>query len=212
MTEPAPHPGGPAADVRPSRRGRSAVVPEASGPDAGGMTALVVFESVFGGTRAVARAVADGLAELTDVRVAQVGARREDAPPRVVPETVVLLVVGVPSRSLGRREHATAVHATHGSRTGLISTRPGVRDWLELVRLPAHPLVVAAFDTVERPDLPGSAARAAQRVLERHGGVRALPVRSFRAIGSTAGLAEGELDAARAWGRELGAHLPVAPA
>lgn len=174
------------------------------------MTAMVVFESLFGGTRAVAHAIADGIAEYGDVQVREVGRRPEDAPPRALPADVSLLVVGVPSRALGRHHSSPTVRAAHGGRRGLISTHATVREWLELVRLPAHPLDVAVFDTVQRPDLPGSAARAAQRVLERHGGVHGLPVRSFQAIGSTAGLAEGELDAARVWARELGALLPVA--
>jgi hypothetical protein len=127
-----------------------------------------------------------------------------------VPEDVDLLVVGVPSRSLGRHPAAATIRAVPGTRRGVISTHANLREWLQLVRLPAHELAVTAFDTVSRSDVPGSAARAAERLLERHGGVRVLPVRSFRAIGTTVRLAEGELESAREWGRALGGLLPVA--
>ena len=56
------------------------------------MYALVVYESMFGNTRQIAEAVAEGLGSAMEVRVVEVGT----APP-VVGEDVALLVVGGPT-------------------------------------------------------------------------------------------------------------------
>ena len=65
--------------------------------------ALVVFESMFGNTEAVANAIADGLKEQGAVRVVEVGEA-----PDGLPSGVDLLVVGGPTHARGderRLEH-----------------------------------------------------------------------------------------------------------
>ena len=60
------------------------------------MRALVVFESMFGDTKAVADAVACGLAGEMRVRILEVGEA-----PVMVDETVDVLVVGGPTHAFG---------------------------------------------------------------------------------------------------------------
>ena len=60
------------------------------------MTALVVFESMFGNTKVIADAVAEGLARHLPVRQVEVGAA-----PTVIGGEVELLVVGGPTHAFG---------------------------------------------------------------------------------------------------------------
>lgn len=180
------------------------------------MSALVVFESMFGSTRDVAYAIAGGLRPTVPVRVVEVGALFAEPGGTSVPEEIALLVVGGPTHAFGMSRQKTRDSASREARAGgdgthaIISPRAGIREWLEAIRMPSHSLMVATFDTkVRRPNLPGSAARSAERVLRRRGAVPALPARSFDVLGMSEGLADGQLDAAEAWGRELAALLPA---
>ena len=56
------------------------------------MKALVVYESMFGNTEKIARAVADGVGEAMDVQLAEVA----DAPTEPSPD-VALIVAGGPN-------------------------------------------------------------------------------------------------------------------
>lgn len=180
------------------------------------MSALVVFESMFGSTRDVALAIAGGLRPTVPVRVVEVGALFAEPGGTTVPEEITLLVVGGPTHAFGMSRQKTRDSASREARAGadashaLVSATIGIREWLDAVRMPAHSLMVATFDTkVSRPSLPGSAARSAERVLRRLGAVPALPARSFEVLGMSEGLADGQLEAAEAWGRELAALLPA---
>lgn len=161
------------------------------------MVALVVFESMFGNTEAVARAVAEGIATRMPVSVVEVGQAPD--PGRSV---VDLLVVGAPTHAFGlsrqRTRDAVAEQAGHP----VISAGRGVREWLD--RASSCSLPAAAFDThVSAPDLPGHAGRRAQRKLRSLGCRMVTGTESF-AVGGTQGpLGAGELDRARAWGVEL---------
>ena len=142
------------------------------------MKALVVYESMFGNTEAVARAVADGLSEEMDVAVREVS---QAASP--VTEFLALIVVGAPT-------HAFA----------------GLRAWIARLGNGPHSEWVATFDT--RSDkvrhLPGSAARKAARLVKRLGYARA-GSQSFFVADAGGPLAEGELERARRWGATLAA-------
>ncbi|MEN1974413.1 flavodoxin family protein [Cellulomonas sp. P4] len=178
------------------------------------MSALVVYESMFGSTRDVAHAVADGLRETVPVRVVEVGALLAEPGGTAVPEEVTLLVVGGPTHAFGMSRESTRTSAAREARTGaeaLVSPHAGIREWLDVVRMPAHTLLVATFDTkLRRPNLPGSAARSAERALRHRGAVPVVEARSFEVLGMADGLAEGELAAAQEWGRLLAGTLPAA--
>ena len=80
------------------------------------MRALVVYESMFGNTQAIADAVADGLAARVRVDAVEVGAA-----PTVVGDDVVLLVVGGPTHAFGMSRQATRQDAGRQAERGLVS-------------------------------------------------------------------------------------------
>ncbi len=164
------------------------------------MGALVVYESMFGGTRAVAEAVAAGLEGAgVAVRTVEVGA----ADGRIG-DDVTLLVVGGPTHWFGMSRAGSRGTAHRMTAEGtVVSSGVGVREWLEALDLAGRPLPVAAFATIMRPNVPGSAARAIARRLRRGGGRPVVRARSFRVAGMTDGPRRGELDAAHAWGAAL---------
>lgn len=170
------------------------------------MTALVVYESMYGSTRAVAEAVGAGLTEAeVPARVVEVGDLAAEQAGNGLPADVTLLVVGGPTHAFSMSRETTRADAAKEAPSGhVISERTGVREWIDHLRLPGH-LPVATFDTkVAKPALPGSAARAAAKRLRALGGHEVVPPHSFKVNGKADGLVDGELDAARAWGRELG--------
>jgi hypothetical protein len=165
------------------------------------MKALMVYESMFGNTEKVARAVAAGLAESMEVEVHEVSAA-----PAQVTDLVDLVVVGGPTHafSLSRpstRADAFAKGATQGERD------IGVREWLTDLRGP-YSGIMAAFDTrVDRVRrLPGSAAHKAAK-LARHHGFDVAAVQSFYVSDTAGPLLPGELERATAWGRRLASDL-----
>ena len=160
------------------------------------MRALVVYESMFGHTEQIARAVATGLSVHgdTDVReveglVGHVGAGYD------------LIVVGGPTHAFSMSRDSTRADAIErGATQG--SQLLGIREWLE--HLGRHPqeAMVATFDTrVQRVRrLPGSAAKAAAKRLRALGFEAAAAPESFYVLDVDGPLGDGELDRARAWG------------
>jgi hypothetical protein len=169
--------------------------------------ALVVFESMFGNTEAVARSISEGIAAHTTVAVVAV-----DAAPAAIGPDVELLVVGGPTHAFGLSRPNTRASAVQHGATPVTQVDRGLREWLASVAALGTETAVAAFDTrALRTHLPGSAARAAIRRLRRLGlrPATAAAAMSFAVGGTTGPLGEGELDRARAWGEALAAHLPV---
>lgn len=163
------------------------------------MYALVVYESMFGNTRRIAEAVADGLALTMGVEALEVGAA-----PVTLEGSVDLLVVGGPTHAFGMSRASTRQSAAQQASGPLVSRGTGLREWLAVLRTPSARLATAAFDTrVTKPRLPGSAARAAARRLRRLGLASAAPAMSFYVTGNQGPLAEGEIERARQWGEQL---------
>jgi hypothetical protein len=164
------------------------------------MSALVVFESMWGNTRAVAEAVARGLGE--GAVVANV-----DQTPSRLPADVDMLVLGGPTHALSMsrattRHDAVERGATEGHETS------GIREWLDALP-PSDRLDVATFDTrvakVRR--LPGSAGNAAGKEVRRHHLGRLVASESFYVDDTEGPLLPGELERAEAWGAALAASL-----
>lgn len=171
------------------------------------MRALVVYESMFGNTGAVAEAVAAGLAAHLSVEVSDVGA----APP-AVPAEVALLVVGGPTHAFGLSRRSTRQSARdQGARSPI---ELGLREWLAALPPAGRPVAVATFATrVARPRVPGSAARSARKALRRSGYQPVLAVEDFWVAGTPGPLRDGETHRARQWGEALGACVAAsAPA
>lgn len=170
------------------------------------MRAIVIFESMFGNTEEVARAIADGLAAhlpADAVDVFEVGA----APTSVAQDD--LLVIGGPTHAFSMSRESTREDAATKTTSPLVSQGEGVREWLERLTVPpgGHP-AVAAFDTkVSRPRLPGSAAKAIERRLRKMGFTIVHPATTFHVHGMEGPVEEGELEKARQFGARLASGL-----
>ena len=164
--------------------------------------ALVVFESMFGNTHAIAVAVAESLAtQYRDVDVVDVA----DAPLRL--DDVSLLVVGAPTHAFGMSRLSTRRAATDQGAEATVER--GVREWLADLERPTRPMRAAVFDTrIRKPLMPGSAARAMRRRLRRLGLEVTAPI-SFGVTGTPGPLVDGELDRARRWATSLAARVPT---
>ncbi|MFA9429307.1 flavodoxin family protein [Egicoccus sp. AB-alg2] len=167
------------------------------------MRALVVYESLFGNTREVAGAIADGPRGRLSVETVDVVEA-----PTALAVTWDLVVVGGPTHAFGLTRPSTRESAQQqGAPAGASLRRRGLREWLADVSGPKG-LPVAVFDTrIARPRLPGSAARAAARRLRALEFRLQEPPESFWVEGTGGPLVEGELERARAWGALLVADV-----
>ncbi len=159
--------------------------------------ALVVFESMYGQTEAVARSVAEGVAEVMPVDVVDVAG----APQTLAGHALVL--AGGPTHAFSMSRASTRREAhTRGATQGSVET--GLREWLDGLGRREDADVVT-FDTrvtsVRR--MPGSAARSASRAARRHGLHEVARPESFYVQDVAGPLADGEQERARAWGREV---------
>jgi hypothetical protein len=169
------------------------------------MRVLLVYESMFGNTRTIAEAVAQGFrAAGVDVEVSEIA----DAPP-VPDEGVDLLVVGAPTHALSLSRPESRRSAEEQAEGELVSTGPGLREWLE--GLPRGRCAVAAFDTHIDKRIPGSASKAAQRRLRKRGYRPAAPAESFYVTDIAGPLVDGEVERATRWAADLAAASLVSP-
>lgn len=168
------------------------------------MHALVVYESMYGNTKMVADAIADGIGSPAEVRVLQVSdARTEDV------AACDLLVVGGPTHVHGISRISTrhlAVDTVTGPEGELVDERnvegEGLREWLG--SLPGTRLKAATFDTrIDAPALfTGRASKGIAKSLRNSGFEIVAEPESFL-ISKETHLLPGEEDRARKWGRML---------
>ena len=161
--------------------------------------ALVVYESMFGNTEAIAEAIARGIGTRMQVTAVEVGSAPTD-----VDADTDLLVVGGPTHRLGLSRKSSRAVASRDAGGLVISPLLGVREWLATAMIDSR-CFVATFDTrLSRPRLPGSAAAAAMRRLRRRGLQPVGPPESFWVANAHGPLIEGEIDRAGRWGDWLG--------
>jgi hypothetical protein len=160
------------------------------------MSTMVVYESLWGNTEKVAQAIAEGIGPGTTV--VDVGEA-----PAAVPDDVGLLVVGGPTHAFSMSRPSTRESAAdHGADAG--HEDEGIREWLTEVKVPDG-VDVATFDTrvTKTRRMPGSAAKAAARLVRhRHLG-HLVDIESFFVEDSAGPLEPGEVLRARGWGRRL---------
>jgi Flavodoxin len=173
------------------------------------MRAVIIYESMFGNTHAIADAIGKGLEPLDNVVVVPVvEASRErlgDAD---------LLVVGGPTHFHGMSRPRTrkwAAATAQKPKNDLVLDRdvqgPGVRDWLR--SLGSGHTRVAAFDTRFKGPavLRGRASKVISRKLRRQGfEVVAKPESFFVTLQNH--LEPGEEARAQEWGKQLAASVP----
>ena len=162
--------------------------------------AVVLYESLFGNTERVARAIADGLRQSTDVTLANFGEVPGGA------EDADLIVLGGPTHGWGTTK------PTSRSWQGSAAYELGVREWLEAAP-PGMGRRAAAFDTrFDKPRwLTGSAAVRIGRELERLGHQLVVPPESFFVLHTGGPLRQGEEERASRWGSDLAQSVAVPP-
>ena len=170
------------------------------------MSALVVYESMFGNTQAIASAVAQGLSEHMQVDLVEVG----QAPTSIDAD---LVVAGGPTHAFSMSRSNTRQSAgEQADGRGLVSRGQGIREWLDEAGPGLRGTPVATFDTkVMKVHLPGSAAKAAQRRLRHFGARMVSPAHHFNVLGTTGPLGDGEVTRAREWGSELAVRCGAGP-
>jgi hypothetical protein len=166
------------------------------------MRAIVVYESMFGNTRKIAEAIAEGIGGDTAV-VAVAFVTRHDL-------HVDLLVVGGPTHAHSMSRFATRKSAedrvqlgrTPASMDKQADITLGVREWL--YQRAFLGMKAAAFDTrVNAPSLlTGRASRGIARLLKGDGATLIAPPTSFL-VTKDDELVAGELERARAFGKML---------
>ena len=164
------------------------------------MDAIVVYESLWGNTADVARAVAMGLgAGARALRVDEV--RAEDV------AGACLSVAGAPvfGFKLSSHKMRDGIRRDPGRGFAPDLSCPLLRDWLE--DLPRGDKPVAAFDTRVRGPF-GKGSPEILRLFEERGYVAVAEPEGFVVKGSQGPLRKGELERARAWGAQLALTQP----
>lgn len=159
------------------------------------MRALVVYESFWGNTEAVAKAIAEGIgpdarAMHTDEATAEVLAGAD------------LLVTGAPLMGFAlprQQNYDTLAQDKKAPRVADVS-HPPMRTWLESV--PKGTGGFATFETRFKRS-PGSATNSMDRALEDAGYHPVAKRERFLISGTYGPMREGELERAKAWGAEL---------
>jgi len=142
------------------------------------MKALIVYDSIYGNTEKIARAIAEAITPPDEVKLLRAG---EANPSELA--SIDLLIVGSP---------------THGGRP-----TPEVQEFLNKVpKFTLQGINVAAFDTRVASKLARVFGYAAGRIaghLKRKGGVLIASPEGFFVTGTKGPLKEGELERAAAW-------------
>lgn len=161
------------------------------------MRSLVVCESLFGNTEAVAIAIAEGLSHYGESAVLSPAAADLGEI-----GSVDLLLVGAPTHVWGLPRQRTV---TSGKHRGSFGSGPLLRHWLDGLSDGNGRPGVAFATRMDKPRaLTGSAAGGIARRLRKHGWSRVAVPESFLVVGTEGPLREGELERARAWGDALG--------
>lgn len=176
------------------------------------MQAVVIYESMFGNTRAIAYAIGAGLADYFDVAVVPVG----QAYPTSYNQADLVIVGGPthvhgmsrPSTRQGAAKQAAAANSGLTLEPGALGE--GLREWLAShVTSRGHGLA-AAFDTrMPGPAvLTGRASRGVSSALQRQGYELIAKPESFLVTKANE-LHPGEQERARAWGSALAESLAL---
>lgn len=160
------------------------------------MQAIVVFESLWGNTQAVAMSIAHALEDRMTVNLVS----SDDAPESV--SEYDLVVVGGPTHAFSMSRPATREGAKKDGAPHVPSH--GIREWIAALEPVTRQIPAAAFDTrVDAPRLPGSAAKAARHELRTLGFDVSTKAHTFHVHGYEGPLVDGELERAVDWAQTL---------
>jgi hypothetical protein len=168
------------------------------------MRALVVYETMFGTSGVVAKAIAQGLSPFGDVEVLKADVALRHALPR----ELRLLVVGGPAYPFGMSCPLTRRRRARAART--VSAGIGIREWIRGRGPGLTGIAAATFDTHPiYARSTASAARAAAQALRANGVDIVAAPETFLTTGITGRPLDGELARARAWGEWLAMDVPA---
>ncbi|MFF0410435.1 flavodoxin family protein [Kitasatospora sp. NPDC004745] len=176
------------------------------------MHTVIVYESMYGNTREIAEAVAEGVHQADPTASVQCLPLTEAG--HGTTRTADLLVVGGPthmhgmSSGISRRMAAAAESHKPGADAAAAEARetaegPGLRHWLHDLPRTGSGTHAAAFDTrVDMPRAGGAAEGIARRLSHHHYDLVVAP-EGFIVDGNDGPLRAGERERARAWGASL---------
>jgi len=165
---------------------------------------VIVYESMFGNTRRIAGAIAEGMGPGERVEVVAVTSERMDAI-----GDADLVIIGAPThahslstQSSRKEAEEWAADPERNLRLDPQARGRGVREWLD--SQPPLPHLYAAFDT--RADMirmfTGAASTPITRIVGRRRMEAIVPAESF-VVSMHNELTSGEEDRARAWGQRI---------
>jgi flavorubredoxin len=160
------------------------------------MKAVVIYESLWGNTAAIARAIAEGLGPDAE-------AVTTDAAPAETIADADLIVAGAPVLGFALptdQVRDSLVRSEAGAPTPPDLSHPSLRSWLE--SLPRGHGQAAAFETRIWWS-PRGATGDIEHGLERAGYRCAAKAQKFVVTGKYGPLRDGEMERARRWGEEL---------
>lgn len=164
------------------------------------MRAIVVYESLWGNTARIARAIAEGIGP-----EAQALSTAEATHAAVAGADLIVAGAPVLGFKLPSEKMRQSIRANPGKAPAPPDlSHPAMRRWLD--ELPAGRGAAAAFDTQVRGPF-GSAAPAIAEALEKAGYAAVAKPTGFIVAGRFGPLREGEVERAREWGADLGAAL-----
>jgi hypothetical protein len=169
------------------------------------MNAVVVYESLWGNTAAVARAIAEGIGD------GAVAVTTDAALPSLLADAD-LVVAGAPVLGfrLGTDEMRESIARTEaGAPIPPDLAHPSLRSWLDA--LPAGHAACAAFETRIWWSPRGATGDIERRLVEA-GHRRVARAEKFVVVDKYGPLRDGELERATAWGRQLALALTAAAA
>ena len=175
------------------------------------MDVVIVYESLYGNTRSVAEAVAEGFRGTRPDAIVTVLGVDQASTEQI--NQVDLLVVGGPTHILRMTTSRTRRMSPLPSDDGgddLVSQKGrvgeagmGVREWLSVLPAAVSGSQAAAFDTRLGSVFAGGAARSISRRLRGHGYHIVTAPKGFIVSGNEGPLKSGEYDAAQLWGVRL---------
>jgi Flavodoxin domain len=164
------------------------------------MRAVIVYETLFGNSKSVAEAIADGLRTGAEVDIIDVRTATESV------DDVDLLVVGGPTHQLGMTRPGSRRSAETQYEQAPPAAQTGLREWIAALQIPQG-TAAAVFDTrLNHPTVLrvlDHAARTTGRLLEHRGAHTVAPPQRFLVESATGPVLLHEIDRARDWGRTL---------
>jgi hypothetical protein len=159
------------------------------------MKAIIVYESLWGNTATIARAIAEGIGP-----GAQALSTAEATPGAIAGADLIVAGAPVHAFSLPTEQSRRNAGGNTGKTPAPDLSHPSMRSWLE--NLPPATGYHAAFETAFKWSPSGATSRI-MRGMQRVGYRSIAKARRFIVTGGSGPLRDGEVEKARAWGAEI---------